>query len=229
MEWGMRLLLVEDNDRLASLVKQGLEKVGYNTDVVTTATDALDAVEASHYDVVALDLGLPDEDGLTVLRALRRQGKSTPVIVLTARGSVRDRVAGLDAGADDYLVKPFALEELIARLNALMRRPANLLGHALRLGNLTFDTTARQVFVDDKACVLAAREIAILEALLRRSGRVVSKQLLESDLYGLSEDVGSNAVEVYVHRLRKRLVELGASVRIHTLRGLGYSIAEDAS
>jgi DNA-binding response OmpR family regulator len=224
----MRLLLVEDNDRLASLVKQGLEKVGYNTDVVTTATDALDAVEASHYDVVALDLGLPDEDGLTVLRALRRQGKSTPVIVLTARGSVRDRVAGLDAGADDYLVKPFALEELIARLNALMRRPANLLGHALRLGNLTFDTTARQVFVDDKACVLAAREIAILEALMRRSGRVVSKQLLESDLYGLSEDIGSNAVEVYVHRLRKRLVELGASVRIHTLRGLGYSIAEES-
>jgi DNA-binding response OmpR family regulator len=214
MERGMRLLLVEDNDRLATLVKQGLEKVGYNTDVVMTATDALDAVEANHYDVVALDLGLPDEDGLTVLRALRRQGKSTPVIVLTARGSVRDRVA---------------LEELIARLNALMRRPANLLGHALRLGNLTFDTTARQVFVDDKACVLAAREIAILEALLRRSGRVVSKQLLESDLYGLSEDVGSNAVEVYVHRLRKRLVELGASVRIHTLRGLGYSIAEDAS
>jgi DNA-binding response OmpR family regulator len=224
----MRLLLVEDNDRLASLVKRGLEKVGYNTDVVTTATDALDAVEASHYDVVALDLGLPDEDGLTVLRALRRQGKSTPVIVLTARGSVRDRVAGLDAGADDYLVKPFALEELIARLNALMRRPANLLGHALRLGNLTFDTTARQVFVDDKACVLAAREIAILEALMRRSGRVVSKQLLESDLYGLSEDIGSNAVEVYVHRLRKRLVELGASVRIHTLRGLGYSIAEES-
>jgi two-component system response regulator TctD len=224
----MRLLIIEDNERLASLIQKGLEKVGFNSDVVATATDAADALAASHYDVVTVDLGLPDQDGLTVLRSMRSRGNTTPVIVLTARGTVRDRVAGLDAGADDYLVKPFALEELIARINALMRRPANLLGHALRLGNLTFDTTARQVFVGDKPCVLTARELAILEGLMRRKGRVVSKRLLENDLYGLSDEVGSNAVEVYVHRLRKRLGELGAGVRIDTLRGLGYSISDAA-
>jgi len=123
-------------------------------------------------------------------------------------------------------VKPFALEEFIARINALVRRPANLLGQALRLGNVIFDITARQVFVDDTPCLLTARELAILEGLMRRKGRVVSKRLLESDIYGILDDVGSNAVEVYVHRLRKRLSELGASVRIDTLRGLGYSIAE---
>ena len=222
----MRLLIIEDNERLAALVQKGLEKVGFNSDIVTTATDALDALAASHYDIVALDLGLPDEDGLTVLRSMRSRGDTRPVIALTARGTVRDRVAGLDAGADDYLVKPFALEELIARINALMRRPANLLGHALRLGNLTFDVTARQAFIADKPCVLTARELAILEGLMRRKGRVVSKRLLESDLYGLSDEVGSNAVEVYVHRLRKRLDELGATVRIDTLRGLGYSISD---
>jgi two-component system response regulator TctD len=222
----MRLLIVEDNERLAALIQKGLEKVGFNSDIVTTAIDALDALSASHYDVVALDLGLPDEDGLAVLRTMRSRGDTTPVIALTARGTVRDRVSGLDAGADDYLVKPFAFEELIARINALMRRPANLLGQALRLGNLTFDLTARQIFIDDKPCVVTARELAILEGLMRRKGRVVSKRVLESDLYGLSDEVGSNAVEVYVHRLRKRLGELGATVRIDTLRGLGYSIAD---
>jgi DNA-binding response OmpR family regulator len=222
----MRLLIVEDNERLAALVQQGLEKVGFNSDIVITATDAAEALSTSHYDVVALDLGLPDEDGLSLLRTMRARGDTTPVIALTARGSVRDRVAGLDAGADDYLIKPFALEELIARVNALLRRPANLLGHALRLGNVTFDMTARQVFIGEKPCVLTARELAILEGLMRRKGRVVSKRLLESDIYGLSDDVGSNAVEVYVHRLRKRLGELGATVRIDTLRGLGYSISD---
>jgi DNA-binding response OmpR family regulator len=224
----MRLLLVEDNEQFSSLLRQGLEKVGLSTDVVGTGNDAVAAVAVGHFDVILLDLGLPDEDGLAVLRSLRRRGCATPVIVLTARGSVHDRVAGLDSGADDYLVKPFATEELVARINALMRRPPNMLGAALRLGNLTLDTTARQVFVDDRPCALLNREVAILESLLRRSGRVVPKRILESNLYGLEGEIGSNAVEVYVHRLRKRLAEAGAAVQIHTLRGLGYSISESA-
>jgi DNA-binding response OmpR family regulator len=224
----MRLLLVEDNEQFSSLLRRGLEKVGLSTDVVATGNDALGAVAVGHFDVILLDLGLPDEDGVAVLRSLRRRGCTTPVIVLTARGSVRDRVAGLDSGADDYLVKPFALEELVARVNALMRRPPNMLGAALRLGNLTLDTTARQVFVDGRPCTFLGREVAILESLLRRSGRAVPKRILESNLYGLEGEIGSNAVEVYVHRLRKRLTDTGASVQIHTLRGLGYSISESA-
>jgi DNA-binding response OmpR family regulator len=224
----MRLLLVDDNERFASLLRQGLEKVGLRTDAVASGTDARSAVAAGHFDVILLDLGLPDEDGLAVLRSLRRRGCTTPVIVLTARGSVRDRVAGLDSGADDYLVKPFAIEELVARVNALMRRPPHMLGAALRLGNLALDVAARQVFVDGRPCAVLNREAAILECLLRRSGRVVPKRILESDLYGLDGEIGSNAVEVYVHRLRRRLAEAGASVQIHTLRGLGYSISEGA-
>jgi DNA-binding response OmpR family regulator len=148
------------------------------------------------------------------------------VLILTARGSLKDRVTGLGSGADDYLVKPFALEELVARLRALLRRPGNLLGVALELGDVTLDTSARQVFVGGQPLFFSPREISVLEHLLRRSGRVVRKGLLESNLYGLSQEIGSNAVEVYVHRLRKRLAEVGASVQIHTLRGVGYLIAE---
>jgi DNA-binding response OmpR family regulator len=225
----MRLLLVEDNERFAALLKQGLAAAGFTVDVLTTAADATAALEMSRCDVVVLDLGLPDGDGLDVLSAMRGCGDATPVLILTARGSLKDRVTGLQSGADDYLVKPFALEELVARLQALLRRPGNLLGLALKLGNLTLDTIARQVFVDDRPIFFSAREIAVLEHLLRRSGRVVAKTLLESSLYGLSQEVGSNAVEVYVHRLRRHLDEIGASVHIHTVRGVGYLIAGEQS
>ncbi|HEY0523405.1 MAG TPA: response regulator transcription factor [Stellaceae bacterium] len=222
----MKLLLIEDNERLSALLQQGLSEVGFTVDVLTTVSDADEMLKTSRYDAVVLDLNLPDGDGHEVLREMRSRGDSTPVLVLTARGTLKDRVSGLDAGADDYAVKPFALEELIARLNALLRRPGNLLGLALKLGNLTFDTTARQVFVEGKPCYLSARELAVLEALMRRSGRVVPKKILEGNLYGLADDVGSNAIEVYVHRLRKRLMELGATVQIHTLRGVGYMISQ---
>ena len=149
---------------------------------------------------------------------------STSTGVASARGGVRDRVLGLRGGADDYLVKPFAMEELVARLQALLRRPGELLGRSLKLGNVIFDTEARQVFVGDQPVFLSAREIAVLEQLLRRSGRVVAKTLLADNLYGLSQEIGSNAVEVYVHRLRRHFAEMGASVQIHTLRGVGYLI-----
>ncbi len=222
----MALLLIEDNERLAGLLKQGLERTGFKVDIIDTATDATEALAAIKFEVVILDLGLPDEDGLSVLKTMRQRGDMTPVIVMTARGSLRERVEGLDSGADDYLVKPVALEELVARINALLRRPGNLLGSALRLGNVTLDTAGRQVFVDDKAQIFGAREVAILEHLLRRSGRVIPNKFLENSLYGLGEEISSNAVEVYVHRLRKRLAEIGATVQVQTVRGVGYMIAE---
>jgi DNA-binding response OmpR family regulator len=223
----VRLLLVEDNERFAALLKQGLAGAGFTVDVLAAAKDASAALDTGRWDLVVLDRGLPDTDGLDVLTEMRRRGDTTPVLILTAHGSLKDRVTGLQSGADDYLVKPFALEELVARLQALLRRPGNLLGLALRLGNLTLDTVARQVFVDDQPIAFSAREIAVLEHLLRRSGRVVAKTLLESSLYGPAQEVGSNAVEVHVHRLRRHLAETGATVQIHTVRGVGYMIGED--
>jgi DNA-binding response OmpR family regulator len=224
----MRLLLVEDNERFAALLKRGLTAAGFVVDVLPTAKDATAALRESRFEIVVLDLGLPDADGLDVLGEMRGRQDATPVLILTARGSLEDRVIGLQSGADDYLVKPFALEELVARLQALLRRPGNLLGVALSLGNVVLDTTARQVFVGDQPIFFSPREIAVLEHLLRRSGRVVAKNVLVDNLYGLSQEVGSNAVEVYVHRLRKHLTDAGASVQIHTLRGVGYLIAEEA-
>ncbi len=222
----MRLLLIEDNERFSALLKRGLTSAGFVVDVLPTAEEARTALSANRFEIVVLDLGLPDGDGLDVLNEMRRVHDATPVLILTARGSLKDRVNGLGSGADDYLVKPFALEELVARLRALLRRPGNLLGVSLELGNVTLDTVARQVLVGDEPIFFSPREIAVLEHLLRRSGRVVGKTLLENNLYGLTQEIGSNAVEVYVHRLRKRFAEVGASVQIHTLRGVGYLIAE---
>jgi DNA-binding response OmpR family regulator len=222
----MRLLVVEDNEALAELLTKGLNTAGFATDVVTSARDAREGLAMTRYAAIVLDLGLPDEDGLAVLRDLRARQDATPVLVLTARGGVNDRVAGLRGGADDYLVKPFAFEELVARVQALLRRPGELLGRSLRVGNVAFDTEARQVFVDDKPQLFSAREVAVLEILMRRSGRVVPKKLVEDQLFGLSIDVGSNAIEVYVYRLRKQLADSGATVQIHTIRGVGYLIGE---
>ena len=223
-----RLLVIEDNEDLAGLLAKGLGKAGFAADLIATAGDAEHVLATNHYALILLDLGLPDGDGLSVLRALRARQISTPVLVLTARGSTQDRVAGLGEGADDYLVKPFAFEELVARIHALLRRPGALLGKSLHLGNVTFDTVARQVSVGDVPAVLSARELDVLETLMRRSGRVIAKSHVEDQLYGLSDDVRSNALEVCIHRLRKQLADLGAMVRIHTVRGVGYLIAEEA-
>ncbi len=223
----MRVLLVEDNDELVSLLVKGLARSGFAADAVASAGDAAHSLAAMRYAAIVLDLGLPDEDGLSLLRSIRGRGDSTPVLVLTARDGVSDRVNGLRVGADDYLVKPFAMEELVARLQALLRRPGNLLGRQLSFGNVALETEGRQVFVDGKLRVFAARETAILEILLRRGGHVVPKRLFEDQLFGLSGDVGSNAVEVYVHRLRKMLSDGGATVKIHTVRGVGYLLSEE--
>ena len=222
----MRLLLIEDNERFAALLKRGLTAAGFVVDTLATGENATAVLCANRFEIVILDLGLPDIDGLEVLAEMRRRGDATPVLILTARGSLKDRVTGLGGGADDYLVKPFALEELVARLRALLRRPGNLLGSTLSLGNLSLDTTARQASVAGEPIFLSPREVAVLEHLLRRSGRVVGKSVLENNLYGMTHEIGSNAVEVYVHRLRRRLAELDAAVEIHTLRGVGYLISE---
>jgi DNA-binding response OmpR family regulator len=223
----MRLLVVEDNEDLAGLLAKGLDSAGFTIDRVSNALEARTALATTRYAAVVLDLGLPDEDGLGILREIRSRNDPIPVVVLTARAGVRDRVNGLRSGADDYLVKPFAFEELVARLEAVLRRPGRWLGSSLRVGNLVFDTEARQAFIDEQPQALSAREVAVLELLMRRHGRVVTKKLVEDQLFGLSGEVASNAVEVYVHRLRKQLAEHGAKVQIHTMRGLGYLITED--
>ena len=223
----MRLLIVEDNEELAELLAKGLRTAGYETDVLSTVEDARAVLSTTFYAALILDLGLPDGDGLALLRELRQRDNPVPVLVLTARGGLHDRVQGLRSGADDYLVKPFALEELIARLEAQLRRPGQLLGNSLKIANLQFDTQNRQASIDDQPQVLSSRETAVLELLMRSKGRVVSKKHVEDHIFGLSGDVASNAVEVYVHRLRKQLSEKGAKVQIHTIRGVGYLIAEE--
>jgi len=224
----MRLLLVEDNSRLLTLTRDALARAGFDTDGVSTATDAEAALRSVAYSAMVLDLGLPDQDGLVLLKQLRAAGNTLPILVLTARGGVEDRVRGLDAGADDYLVKPFAQEELQARIRVLLRRPGGLLGQALELGRLRLDTVSREVTIGGVPQSLPPREMTVLEILLRRAGRVVPKTLLEDHLFGLSADVSSNAIEVYVHRLRKQLTESQAGVDIHTIRGIGYLASAQA-
>lgn len=225
----MRLLIVEDSTELAKLLETGLSKFGFEVDAVDTAAKAQDALARVRYAAVILDLGLPDADGVSILRRLRETKDPIPVLILTARGSVEDRVHGLQVGADDYLVKPFALEELVARLKALLRRPGHLLGSSLSLANLTFDTETRQVFIDERPAIFSSRELAVLELLLRRQGTVVTKKSVEDDIFGVAVDVSSNAVEVYVSRLRKLLADRGARLQIHTVRGVGYLLTESRS
>ena len=223
----MRLLIVEDNEELAELIAKGLKTAGYEADVLSSLEEARAVLSTTFYAAMILDLGLPDGDGLELLREIRQRDNPIPVLVLTARGGLTDRVHGLRSGADDYLVKPFALEELIARLEAQLRRPGQLLGSSLRIANLAFDTQNRQASIDDQPQVLSARETAVLELLMRSKGRVVSKKQVEDHIFGHSGEVASNAIEVYVHRLRKQLSERGAKVQVHTIRGVGYIIAEE--
>lgn len=222
----MRILIVEDNVELSSLLAKGLHAAGYAGDEIHSLDEAREALADVSYAALILDLGLPDGDGLSLLREIRHQRNPVPVLVLTSRDGLQDRVTGLRSGADDYLVKPFALEELVARLEAILRRPGQLLGSSLRLANLVYDTESGQVFIDDEPRIFSARENAVLEILLRRQGRVVPKKALEDDIFGLTGDLASNAIEVYVSRLRKQLTLHGAQIQIHTIRGVGYLMSK---
>jgi DNA-binding response OmpR family regulator len=222
----MRLLVVEDEARICELIGESLKRAGFVVDAVGSLGDAELALLGAPYDVVVLDLGLPDGDGLTLLENLRRAPDRPPVLVLTARDSVEDRVAGLDAGADDYLIKPFAMVELVARVKALLRRPGGALGVRLEAGNVSLDTVGRDVKVKDVVLPLPRQELAILEFLMRRLGRVVPKAVLEEKLYGMGDELGSNAIPVHVHHLRRKLSEAAATCEIHTVRGIGYFLQE---
>ncbi len=225
----MRILLIEDNEELAELTASQLKDAGFSVDHVDCVEDAISVVDTRSYSVVILDLGLPDGDGLKVLRHVRKQRQAMPVLILSARGAMEHRVKGLEEGADDYLVKPFAFEELKARISALLRRPGALLGMELSLANLAYDTQSKQASVDGGPLKLSAREGQLLELLMRRQDKVVPKASVENELFGLDDEFESNAVEVYVHRLRKRLQDGKAGVTIHTIRGVGYMLAAAAS
>lgn len=225
----MRLLLIEDNLRLADYLSTALRNGGFAVDHVSTTADAEGALATTRYDTLLLDLGLPDKDGLIWLGDQRRSQMTRPVLVLTARDSVEDLVAGLNRGADDYLRKPFDLDELIARVRALLRRPGEALGVKLTVGNVTLDTSDREVVIDGVPVEFGRREIDGLEILMRRAGRVVPKSAIEEAIYSFGEDLSSNAIEVLVHRIRRRMQEAGADMYIHTLRGVGYVLSDKAA
>ena len=225
----MRLLLIEDNLRLADYLSIALRNGGFAVDHVCTTADAEGALATTRYDTLLLDLGLPDKDGLIWLGDQRRSQMTRPVLVLTARDSVEDLVAGLNRGADDYLRKPFDLDELIARVRALLRRPGEALGVKLTVGNVTLDTSDREVVIDGVPVEFGRREIDGLEILMRRAGRVVPKSAIEEAIYSFGEDLSSNAIEVLVHRIRRRMKEAGADMYIHTLRGVGYVLSDKAA
>lgn len=217
----MRILIAEDDPVIADGLVHGLRKSGAAVDHVTNGADADAVLVREQFDLLILDLGLPKLNGLDVLRRLRQRKSALPVLILTAQDGLQDRVDGLDAGADDYLTKPFALAELEARIRALVRRGSgNPAG--IEVGPLSFAQSERVARVDGELLDLSAREIALLEVLMLRAGRVVSKDQLVEQLCGWDDEVSSNAIEVYIHRLRKKLEPSG--VRITTLRGLGYSL-----
>ena len=218
----MRILIVEDNARLAGFLAQGLSGAGFAPDIAGTGDEARAAIKAVAYDAVVLDLGLPDVDGLELIAELRGKGSKLPILVLTARDDVRDRVSGLNRGADDYVIKPVALEELVARLRALLRRPVETHAAHYTVANLAFNASTREVRIDGRVAYFAPRELAILEQLIRRTGQVVPKPTLEEKLYGFTEEASANSVEATLSRLRKSLRDRGAAVTVHTFRGLGY-------
>ncbi|MGI4730328.1 MAG: response regulator [Janthinobacterium lividum] len=218
----MRLLLAEDDDALAEALMAALARHAMTCDRAGNAADTLQMAAAARYAALVLDIGLPDRSGLEVVRELRSRRDALPVVLLTARAEVGDRIAGLDAGADDYLAKPFAVEELVARLRAILRRQGGFQGSLVTVANLSFDLDARAASVDGRALTVSAREADLLALLMRRGGQVVAKRLVEDQLFGLTGTLGSNAVEVSIHRLRRRIEEAGAAVRIETIRGIGY-------
>jgi DNA-binding response OmpR family regulator len=220
----MRLLLAEDEPALGELLRGNLRRAGFTVDRCGTLDETRAALAAASYSLLMLDLRMPDGDGLDLLRELRRKGDRVPIIVTTARGTLNSRVTGLDEGADDYIVKPFAIEELTARIRALLRRPTSYPALSLGLANLNIALATSCVTVDAVSLPLTRGELKALTLLMRRAGRVVSRESLENDIYAFDEEVSPNALEATMHRLRRRLESAGAKVAIVTIRGVGYMI-----
>lgn len=216
----MRLLLVEDDTMIGRAMRQGLDDAGFTVDWVMDGRAAERAIGNGVYDLALLDLGLPGQDGMEVLHSLRRRGNAIPVLIVTARDAVADRIAGLNAGADDYVLKPFDLDELIARVRALLRRHAGGGSPLLQCGDLVLDPVKKNVSLKGERVNLSAREFSLLETLMQRPGAVLSREQLEDSLYGWTEEISSNAVEVHLHKLRQKL---GAQT-IHNVRGVGYKV-----
>ena len=220
----MRLLLVEDDSMIGAAAQEGLRREGHTVDWVRDGAAAEIAVAGENFDLVLLDLGLPRRDGLSVLKAWRARAVDVPVVIITARDAVQDRVAGLDAGADDYLVKPFDLDELTARVRAVARRRSGRAGARIAIGDLELDTAAKRVRWKGGEVALSGREYALLEALADRPGAYLTRAQLEERLYGWDEEIASNAVEVHIHALRRKL----DPALIRNVRGLGYTLQKPA-
>jgi DNA-binding response OmpR family regulator len=218
----MRILLVEDEAEMADALVSALKRYDMVVDHAPTLADAEEAISADVHAAVLLDRQLPDGDGLTLIPKLRARADGVPIIVLTARGELADRVAGLDCGADDYLSKPFAVEELLARLRAVLRRPAGLHPDIMHAGRLAFDFGHREASIDGAPLELPRRELLVLEALVRRMGRTVLRSALEEVVYSFDDEIQSNALDTHVSRLRRKLSEADAHVEIHGIRGVGY-------
>ena len=224
----MRVLVVEDERKISSYLKRGLEEQGYAVDTAFTGVEALDWADAAPYDLVILDILLPEMDGLTVCRELRKRGSRTPILMLTARDSVDDRVNGLDAGADDYLVKPFALKELLARVRAMSRRNVEQpKTSTLQLADLTLDTLTRRVRRGEKLIELTAKEYAVLECLLREPERVLTRTQIAEHVWNYDVFNQSNVVDVYIRNLRRKIDDGFNLKLIHTIRGAGYRLSAE--
>lgn len=219
----MRILLVEDDQLLGDGVKNGLKQYGYTVDWLKDGEAARLALSSETFDLILLDIGLPKMSGLHLLQSIRREGINTPVLILTARESVEDRVKGLDSGADDYLKKPFDLGEVCARIRALVRRSSGRTETVIAYRNILLDPAAHSVKVDGKELVLPRREFALLQKLLENVGQVLSREQIAQSLYGWEEEVDSNALEVHIHNLRKKL----NAVYIRTIRGVGYMLEKE--
>jgi len=222
----MRILVVEDEARMAKLIRQGLEEEGYAVDVVDNGLDVLDWVQSTDYDTILLDLMLPGMNGQLVCQQLRAQGHTMPIMLLTARDTLADKVNGLDSGADDYLIKPFAIEELLARLRALGRRQGPSKAVTLQLGDLTLDTVNKQARRGDKIVDLAAKEYAVLETLMRHPNQLLTREQIIESVWNIDFDAESKLIEVYIYGLRKKIDNGFAHKLIQTVRGLGYRISD---
>jgi len=220
----MRVLLVEDEERIAAFVSKGLKEELFTVDVARNGAEGLDMGLAADYELIILDIRLPLRDGLSVCRELRARGRKTPILMLTARDSIEDRVRGLNAGADDYLVKPFAFQELLARLRALARRPPELQESTLRVENLTLNTHTHEAQRSGQSIPLSAREYRLLELLMRHPGQVLTRTQIAEQVWGYDFDANSNVVDVYIRYLRRKVDEPFEPKLIQTVRGAGYKL-----